>query len=134
MDLLAAIAVSLRVCIIVMALAMVVGWRRQCLAVILRRPGWKANLSAFIVTTLALAGAVGSSANIYIDAGWAIEPRARLAISNIGLALFCVGLLTSIYRRALRSGPEKARAALLSGVALMVPGIALVAVLAIGGA
>lgn len=134
MSLLAAIAVALRVCIILLALAMVIGWWRQCLAVILRKPGWRIHLSPCIVTVLAVAGGIGSSVNIYIDADWYIDPDVRLAISNIAQGLFCIGLLTSIYRRALRSGPEKARAALLSGVALMVPGAALVAVLAIGGA
>lgn len=133
MDILSAISVTLRVTIILLACAMVIGWWRPLLAVLLRQPGWRGHLSSFVATALAVGGAVISSVNIFPDAGWTIPRDLRLLVVNLGLAVFCVGLLTSIYRRALRSGPDKARCAFLSGLAFIIPGVGLVALLTIGG-
>jgi hypothetical protein len=134
MMLLAAIAVALRVALILIACAMVVGLRGEIWAVVRRRSGWQAHLSTATFTALVTAGAVISSVNVFPDAGWAIPREARLAVVNIGLALFLIGTLTGLYRRALRAGPDKARAAFLSGVALLVPGGGLVALLTVSGA
>lgn len=134
MDILGAIAISLRVALILIACAMAVGLRSEIWAVVTRKPGWQAHLSTTIFAALVTAGAVISSVNVFPDAGWAIPREARLAVVNIGLALFLIGTLTGLYRRALRTGPEKARAAFLSGVALLVPGGGLVALLIVSGA
>ena len=134
MDLLGAIAIALRVALILIACAMLVGLRGEIWAVLARKPGWQAHLSSAVFTALVAAGAIISSVNVFPDAGLAIPREARLAVVNTGLALFLIGTLTGLYRRALRTGPEKARAAFLSGVALLVPGGGLVALLTVSGA
>lgn len=133
MSILAAIAVALRVALILIAAAMVVGLRCENWAVIRRSPGWQQHLSTFVFTVLVVAGALISSVNVFPDAGLAIPRHVRLTVVVTGLGLFLIGVLTGLYRRALRSGPDKARAAILSGVALFLPGVGLVALLTTGG-
>jgi len=134
MDPLAALAVSLRVSLILLALAMLIAFRRENWSVLRRLPGWKRHLSTAIFTGLVMAGAIISCVNLFPDAGWPIPRDVRLAIVNIGLGMFLVATLTGLYRRALRSGPEKARAAFLSGMALLVPGAGFVWLLTVSGA
>ena len=129
MSVLAAIAVAMRVLLILLALAMVIGLRAENWAVIRRKPRWQAHLSSLVFTVLVVAGALISSVNIFPDAGWHIDHETRLAVVVTGLGLFLVATLTGLYRRALKSGPDKARAALLTGVAMILPGIALVVLL-----
>lgn len=132
-SLLAACAVVLRVLIIIIAGAMVVGLRQEIWAVIRRKPKWKAHLTSAVFTLLVVAGAIICSVNIFPDAGWHISRTTRLIVVNLGLGLFLIAVLTGLYRRALKSGPDKARAALLTGMAFFIPGIAFVALLTNGG-
>ena len=134
MEVFAATAVAQRVALIILALAMIVGLRRECWAVIAKKPGWIVHLSTFIFTLLVVAGAIISSVNVFPDAGWHIPRALRLFVVNIGLGLFLVAVLTGLYRRALRAGPENARAAVLAGIALLIPGLGLVALLTSSGA
>ncbi|NVD43489.1 hypothetical protein [Qipengyuania atrilutea] len=133
MSLGAAIAVTFRIMMILLACAMVIGWWEKFLAVLLRRPGWKGHLSSFVVTVIALGCAIGSSVNMFPDAGWHINENLRLFVLNIAMAMIICGLLTSVYRRALRAGPEAARAAFLSGLLLIFPASGFVALLTIYG-
>lgn len=133
MDLLSAIAVALRVSIIIIAGAMVVGLWRENWAVIKRKPGWRVHLTSTIFTAMVVAGAIISSVNVFPDAGWSIPRDVRLAVVNFGLSLFLVGTLTGLYRRALRSGPEQARAAFLTGIAIVAVGCAFVVLLHAAG-
>lgn len=134
MSILAATAVAMRVAIVLIACAMVVGLWAENWAVIRRKPGWQAHLTSLVFTLLVVAGAIISSVNVFPDAGWHIDPQARLFVVVLGLGLFLIGVLTGLYRRACKTGPDKARAALLSGVAMIFPGLALVALLTNGGA
>ena len=134
MNFLAATSVTLRVMIILIACAMNVGWWHKTWAVVMQRPGWKGHLSGFIATTFATGAAIGCSVNMFPDAGWHIDETFRLAVLDLGMAMIVVALLTSLYRRALRTGPEKARAAFLCGTGLMIPAIGLVVLLMAGGA
>ncbi|WP_370180231.1 hypothetical protein [Alteriqipengyuania sp.] len=134
MDVLAAIAVALRVALVLIACAMMLSHRIEIWAVVRRRNGWKRHLSSVVFCALVAGGAVISSVNIFPDAGWAIARDTRLAIVNLGLAIFMIGVLTGLYRRALRAGPEKARAAFLTGFALLLPGAGLVWLLTMSGA
>jgi hypothetical protein len=131
---LAAIAVALRVSLFLILVAMAVGMRSEIWAVLTKRKGWRVHLTTAIFFAFVLAGAIISSVNIFPDAGWHIDRTTRLAIVNIGLAVFLVATLSGLYRRAMRSGPEKARAAFLTGVAMCVPGIGLVWLLTEAGA
>lgn len=134
MELQAALAVALRVALIVIACAMMVGLRRELWAVVARQDGWRVHLSTLIFTALVVAGAIISSVNLFPDANWYIPRQFRLFVVNLGLAIFLAGTLTGLYRRALRSGPDKARAAFLSGLALLIPGVGLVWLLRVSGA
>ncbi|MBB3034066.1 hypothetical protein [Alteriqipengyuania lutimaris] len=134
MTILAAIAVALRVALILLACAMLIAFRGELWSVIRRKPGWKRHLSTAIFTGLVIAGAIISSVNVFPDAGLPIARETRLAIVNLGLGMFLVATLTGFYRRALRCGPEKARAALLSGMALLLPGVGFVWLLTVAGA
>lgn len=133
MDLLSAIAVSLRVSIIIIAGAMIVSLWRENWAVITLKPGWRVHLTSTIFTTMVVAGAIISSVNVFPDAGWSFPRDVRLGVVNFGLSLFLVGTLTGLYRRALRSGPEQARAAFLTGIAIVVVGCAFVVLLHAAG-
>ena len=133
MSFLAATAVTLRVALILMAAAMNVGFRTEIWVVLRKKPGWQTHLSTFVFTALVNAGAIICSVNVFPDAGWEISRTLRLTVVNMGLGVFLVGVLTGLYRRALKSGPEKARAAMLCGAALLLPGIAFVALLTGGG-
>lgn len=134
MTILAAISVTLRVMIMLLAAAMVVGWWSKIAAVIMMRPGWKGHLSGFIATVMAVGVAIGSSTNIFPDADIPIPDTIRLAGVDLGLALIVLGILTSIYRRSLRSGPVVARRVFFSGLALIVPALGFVVLLTLGGA
>lgn len=134
MDLLAALAVALRVALILLACAMLIAFRHENWSVLRRKRGWKRHLSTTIFTGLVTAGAIISSVNVFPDAGWPIAREVRLGIVNLGLGMFLVATLTGFYRRALRCGPEKARAALLSGMAMIVPGVGFVWLLTVSGA
>ena len=134
MSLLAALSVSMRVCLILIACAMVVGSRAELWAVLRRKPGWKAHLSQAVFCLLVVAGAIISSVNLFPDAGWHIPRDLRLAVVDLGLGLFLIATLTGLYRRACKSGPDQARAALLTGIAMLVPGIGLVVLLTRAGA
>lgn len=133
MDVLSAIAVSLRVSIIIIAGGMVVSFWRENWSVVTLKTGWKAHLSTFIFTVMVMAGAIISSVNVFPDAGWLIPRDVRLGVVNFGLSLFLVGTLTGLYRRALRSGPEQARAAFLTGIAIVAVGCAFVVLLHAAG-
>lgn len=133
MDLLAALSVTMRTALIVIAVAMVWKFRREWWAVLRHRPGWKPHLSTFILTVMVVGGAIISSVNIFPDAGLSISRNARLGVVNFGLAVFLIGTLTGLYRRATKSGPDKARAAFLSGLAMLLPGVALVWLLVSSG-
>ena len=112
---------------------MVIGLRQENWAVIKRKPGWRVHLTSTIFTAMVVAGAIISSVNVFPDAGWSIPRDVRLAVVNFGLSLFLVGTLTGLYRRALRSGPEQARAAFLTGIAIVVVGCAFVVLLHAAG-
>lgn len=133
MDVLSAIAVSLRVSLIIIAGAMLIGLWRENWAVVTRKPGWRVHLTSTIFTAMVVAGAVISSVNVFPDAGWEIPRVVRLSVVNLGLALFLVGTLTGLYRRALRSGPDKARAAFFTGLALVAVGSAFAVLLHVAG-
>ena len=133
MSLLAAIAVTFRVIFNLIAGAMLIGWWQGHWAVLSQKRGWQAHLSNFVVTAIASGIAFGSLFNVFPDAGWHIPETVRLAGLNAGMAVILVGLLTALYRRALRAGPEKARAAFLCGFALVIPAAGFVFLLTIGG-
>lgn len=133
MDLSSAISASLRTVIEILWVSMAVGLRKELWCVIVRCPGWRVHLSSAIFFVLVTGGAVISAGNIVPDLGLYIPRGLRLAIVNIGLAIFIIGAMAGLYRRALRSGPEKTRAAVLSGFALLVPFAGLVTLLATRG-
>lgn len=133
MDILSAIAVALRVSLILIAGAMLVSLRQEIWAVVARKRGWKVHLSTAIFVAMVVAGAIISSVNVFPDAGWPIPRDVRLGVVNFGLSLFLVGTLTGLYRRALRSGPEQARAAFLTGIAIVAVGCAFVVLLHAAG-
>lgn len=133
MDILSAIAVALRVSLILIAGAMLVSLRQEIWAVIVRKRGWKVHLSTAIFVAMVVAGAIISSVNVFPDAGLPIPRDVRLGVVNFGLSLFLVGTLTGLYRRALRSGPEQARAAFLTGIAIVAVGCAFVVLLHAAG-
>lgn len=134
MSLLAALAVALRVALILIAASLVVTLRSEMWAVVRQSRGWTAHLSTTVFVTMVFAGAVISSVNVFPDAGWEISRNLRLSIVNVGLSIFIIGALTGIYRRALRAGPTKARGAFLAGLALLIPGGGLVWLLMVSGA
>lgn len=124
----------MRVLIVILAVSMLIGARRELWCVVIRCPGWKAQLSTFAMTVMMMGAAVISVVNVFPDIGMSISRQFRLAVVDVGLGLFLVGTLTGIYRRALRCGHDLARAALLSGLALIVPFAGLVTLLALRGA
>ena len=134
MDLPGAYAVAIRVALILITCAMALSLRSELWAVIVRRPGWRVHLSTAIFFSLVAGGAVISSVNLFPDAGWPISRALRLAVVNFGLSVFMVGTLTGLYRRALRTGPEQARAAFLTGLAIVAVGAGFVGLLMAGGA
>ena len=134
MSILAAFVVTQRVALILLACAMMVGLRRELWAVITCKPSWRAHLSSFVFVAMVAAGAIISSANMFPDANWYIPRNLRLVIVATGLSLFLVGTLTGLYRRALLSGPVRARAAFLTGLAFVAPGVGLMWLLTESGA
>lgn len=133
MELQAAVAVALRVLLILLAAAMCVGLRSEIWAVVRKRPGWHKHLSSAVFAGLVVAGAIISSVNLFPDAGLAIPRTLRLAVVNLGLSLFLVATITGLYRRALKAGPDRARAAFLTGTSMVIPAVGLVWLLTVSG-
>lgn len=133
MSLLASFAVMLRVFTILLGLALVIGRWRICWNVIVKGPNWRGDLASFVFTVAALGGAIICSVNIFPDAGWQIDRNLRLLMVNLGLSMFICSILTSVYRNALRVSHETARKAFLSGLCLILPAAAFVALLLLAG-
>ena len=134
MSVLAAYSVTLRVALILIACAMVVALRDEVWTVIRKKPGWPARLATVIFVATVSGGAIISSVNMFPDAGWYIHRDVRLTVVATGLSLFMVGVLAGLYRRALRSGPDRARKAFFCGLALIPPGIGFMWLLTESGA
>ncbi|QQN73963.1 hypothetical protein [Croceicoccus sp. YJ47] len=133
MTILTAIAVTARVMLILLTCALIIGRWRQLWAVLSKQAGWPTHLSEFIVVSMAIGGSVISAVNIFPDAGWHIPNALRLAVVDVGLVLFCIALLTHVYRTARKSGPDKARKAMLCGCGMCVPAAGFVVLLTMGG-
>lgn len=134
MSFLEAIAVTFRTMMFLITVAMWIGHWRAARDVLLQRPGWKGSLSTVCFLTIMSGISFGSIFNVFPDAGWFIARWLRLAGLNVGMAVIVIGMLTVLYRQALRSGPDKARKAFLSGFAMLVPAAGFVALLMTAGA
>lgn len=134
LDILGVLAIAQRITLIIVVAGVSIFWAETIWSMFKKIRNWRIVPTYLSFIFMAAGGGIISAVEAISGSGVAVSSFVELTATNVGLAFFNMGILTFIYSRAKKCGPNAAHTNFKWALALIIPTIVLVVILTLGGA